>query len=166
MTLYVPFDEFPAAARRFSDEKRIYVQAVEGGSLLTLAHPVSDRVLAANTPLSAEKVRAALEPEGFEVLQGCWGPDPSVAPGSVSLSEAFIGAVAYESSDNRPGVWIDAFPSQPTQVQVIQAMFNEFVRTGEAPEIPFEEFVRLAKPTTAVVTPVEIAHYLESKTQS
>jgi hypothetical protein len=163
MTLYVSFEEFPATARRFSEERRAYLQALEGGVLITLAHPSEDRILAANTGLPLPKVRHVLEDAGFLVNLGCWGPDPDVSPKSLHVSEAYVGAVAYESSDHRPGVWVDAFPSVPTQVTVIHSMFEEFLQTGEAPEMSFEEFVRQAKPTAVVVSPREIAHFIEGK---
>jgi len=35
------------------------------------------------------------------------------------------------ATPERPGIWIDAFPEAPSQMQVLRNMYEEFTETGE-----------------------------------
>jgi hypothetical protein len=74
-----------------------------------------------------------------------------------------VAAVSYASGTNQPGVWVDAFEGPPTTVQVLRSVYEEFRKNGEMPEVSFEEFVRIANPNVAIVTPPELAAYLQAK---
>ena len=161
MTLRVPYSDFAATATRF-EAKEAYILTKRGATAVTSVMKSSGRILFARTDDSLEAVREELTKQGLLVFDGAWSidpPDEEVA----GATEKYIAAVSYVSSETMPGIWIDAYPWQPTQVQVLRALYDEFRSTGECPEIPFEEFIRLSVPNVAIVGPLEIDGFLESK---
>ena len=109
------------------------------------------------------EVKSRLEKDGFKVHEGSWTLDGEPPANVRDLAAVHFAAVSYLSAADQPGVWIDAFPSQPSQVQVMKTLYEEFRSTGEMPEVSFEEFVRIAKPNVVIVTPSEIGNYLDLK---
>lgn len=97
------------------------------------------------------------------IHRGSWSQGTDLPDREISISEAYVAAIAYQSSEHKPGIWVDAFPSLPTQVQALRALFDEFRATGEIAEVSFEEFVRLANPNVVIVGPAEIHSFLTQK---
>lgn len=163
MTLHVPFDEYPETVKRLLDHSETYLELRSKGVIATAVHPKSDRLVVSATHLTLTDARKVLEGRGMTVHLGRWSleVEPELEP--LELRNAYIGAVAYVSSEERPGVWVDVFPEMPTQVLVLRALYEEFRTTGELADVSFEEFVRLGKPNVAIVSPAEIATFLEAK---
>lgn len=164
MTLRVPYSDFVAAATRF-EVREAYIIAKHGATEVSSVMKSSGRILFSRTDTPLEDVRAQLSEGGLHVFNGAWSIDPPEDEPCLA-AETFIAAVAYVSSETMPGVWVDAYPWQPTQVQVLRAMYDEFRSTGEVAEIPFEEFIRLASPNVAIVSPLEVEGFIESKTEA
>lgn len=104
-----------------------------------------------------------MEKAGFKVHDGSWTLNGEAPANAHELETMHIAAVSYLSGGDQPGVWVDAFLGQPTTIQVLRAAYDEFISNGEMGEASFEEFIRLAKPNVAVVSPAELSSYLESK---
>ena len=163
MTLQVPFSEFAASADRLAKGKEIYLCRQSGRTLLTVAH--SDFVLVAITNRTMEEVRRLLTAAKATVQEGRWAFDGELFEELEAESRAYVGAVAYATPEGRPGLWIDAFESAPTDLQVLQAMFAEMTTNGEV-EMNFETFIKVANASVAVVGPDELSHYVEQKRTS
>ena len=100
--------------------------------------------------------------KGMEVAHGGWSHN--VAGISDSLGELpYIAAIAYKSSDEMPGLWVDAFSETPTVAVAIKALYDEFRDTGEIGDISLEEFVRVANPNVTIVGPNELERFLAAK---
>jgi hypothetical protein len=163
MTLQVPFEQFAHTVKRVLSAREAYITHRGAGSLVTAAAHTGGTVVAAITPITPEAARAQLKVAGFETFEGAWSTEGALDLCGPDPSEAYVAAVAYESIDKRPGVWIDAYPDQPSQVQVLRSMYDEFRDTGELAEVSFEEFVRVASATVVIVSPAQIRGYLEAK---
>lgn len=161
MTLQVPFDEFAPSVRRLLDRQDAYVSHYRGGSLVTSACPTRGVVVAAIVRLPMDGALNALRKEGLEVFEGAWTTGAELTVDTGPAFDAYVGAVAYVSQDDKPGVWVDAYPTAPTEVQVLRAMYEEFRSTGELDDVSFEEFVRLANPNVVIVSPLEVADFTE-----
>lgn len=133
------------------------------GVVATAVHVSEDRMVASSTHLTLTDARKLLEKKGMSIHRGRWSleVEPELEP--LELKSAYIGAVAYETNEGRPGIWVDVYAEMPTQVLVLRALYEEFRSTGELVDVSFEEFVRLGKPNVAIVSPAEITKYLESK---
>lgn len=163
MTLQVPFEQFAAAAKRVLNVREAYVTRHANGSLVTSCSANSTTVVAALASTTPEETKAALAKKGLEVYDGAWSAEGLVDLGDACLSEAHIAAVAYDSSDGRPGIWIDAYESTPTPAQVLKTMYEEFRGTGETSDVSFEEFVRLANANVVLVSPSQLRGFLQEK---
>jgi hypothetical protein len=162
MTLHVPFDRFAETVNRVLEVKEAYVRSLGGSVVITACGRTGATLVRsiANVPL--EEAMAALREAGIEAFEGSWAPDEvSLEPDGVCT--AHVAAVAYQSGEDKPGLWVDAFPTAPTPVQVFRALYDEFRETGELDEISFEEFVRQANPNVVVVSPAEIQGFLTQK---
>src|SRR5579863_5202455 len=164
MTLRVPYSDFAAAATRF-EVREAYILARRGGTEVSSVMKTTGRILFSLTEMELEAVREDLTKKGLHVFDGAWSIDPPDEELNHTASEKFIAAVSYISSETTPGVWVDAYPWQPTQVQVLRALYDEFRETGEVGEIPFEEFIRLASPNVAIVSPLEIEGFVDTKVE-
>jgi len=162
MTLRVPYSDFAAAATRF-EVREAYVLAKTGVTEVSSVMKASGRILFSRTDMPLDAVREDLTKKGLHVFDGAWSIDPPEEDVRHAGEEIFVAAVAYVSSETMPGIWIDAYAWQPTEVQVLRALYDEFRETGEVAEIPFEEFIRLASPNVAIVSPHEIEGLVETK---
>ncbi len=163
MTLHVPFEQFPHAVQRLLGTKDVYLAPHGYGTLVTAADGSNGILVMCATDHSPATAKTKLHKEGLEVFEGAWrltDEPPSEPQGSC---EAFIAAVAYKSGESTPGVWVDAYSTLPTQVQVLRAMYDEFRETGELPEVSFEEFVRLSEPNVVILSPNDLQSFLDKK---
>lgn len=161
MTLQVPFDQFPKTAERILGEKLAFLAPHGRGAMVTAAK--SGTVVVAVTEEPPEDVAARLKEAGFETHDGAWIPDAPVDAEPGQYVDAYVGAVAYESSEGKPGLWLDAYEALPTEVQVLKAMFEDFRSTGQLDEVSFEEFVRLANPNVVIVSPKDLRSFVDQK---
>ena len=165
MTLQVDFEHFVAAIQRHLSTKFVYVCQHESRTLLTAADPEKAFVIVSRTRTSAEDAHATLKEAGLETAEGMWRNDVG-SYGESFDGFPFIAAVSYDSEDEMPGVWVDAYPEMPTQAMVLKALFDEFRQTGEVGEVSFEEFVRQANPNVVIVSPTEVASFLDAKSET
>jgi hypothetical protein len=165
MTLRVPFDAFPDAAKRVAGSDEAYVAGYARGSVVTSANPSKSVVVTAlskdDPAATMEKVRA----HGMKPFEGSWSEDDLLQLEADPMSQATIGAVSYTTSESIPGLWLDAFPEQPTHVQVLKNMYDELRETGELGPVNFEEFVRLSSPNVVVVTPEQLRGFLAANVE-
>jgi hypothetical protein len=165
MTLRVPYADFADAAKRFHISEA-YVCAHAGATEVTGMMKESGRILFARTDTALDAVNDELSHAGLKVFDGVWSAETPELEEKGVVGETFIAAVAYHSEDAMPGVWIDAYPFQPSPVQVLRALYDEFRDTGELVEVPFEEFVRLGTPNVVIAGPKEIEGYAVAKIDS
>lgn len=162
MTLHVEFDAFADEARRHFKEPVAYVSRIENRTHVSAADPATGMVVSASSGLSLGEAKSQLASQGLDVRHGAWSPGSSGQGDSLG-DLPYVAAIAYRSGDEMPGVWVDAFADPPTSAVAIKSLYDEFTRTGEIGEMSLEEFVRLANPNVAIVTPGELERYLCEK---
>lgn len=159
-SLRVEFDQLAAEARTRAPGEAIYLEPSGPQLIVSVAGP--DLVLWAITQLSHEECRSRLEAEGLEVRAGCWISDAE-ALAMERWARPWIVAVAYSSAKGRPGLWVDATAEEPTQADVLRAMYEEFRETGDVADVTMEEFIRAANPNVVILSPEEVRRYAERK---
>lgn len=163
MTLQVAFDQFGETVKRLLNLQEAYVSPRGKGTLVTSAKPDKSIVVAAVSPTAPDMTTSVLKEAGIEVFEGTWLTPEDVLATSEPEAKPYIAAVSYRSNGDKAGVWVDAFPTMPTQVAVLRSMYDEFRATGEMDDIPFEEFSTLANANVVIVSPDEIDSYLRQK---
>jgi len=163
VTLQVPFEQFAKTAERLTGAKVAFLSRHPGGTLATAAKPEARTIVASLTTLELRPAREALTKAGLEVLEGVWSFDGQVEMEANPLHSVHIAAVAYQSAEAKPGLWVDAYATLPTEVFVLRAMYEEFTSTGQMDEVAFEEFMRLANPNVVILTPAELSGFLKQK---
>ena len=162
MTLNVPFDHFSKTVDRVLGTKDAYIQPVAKGCLIT-AGGEKGYVVASHSKYSKVTVKTKLEQCGMTAFDGFWTLNGASEIPENGGADAYLAAVAYKTGEPSPGVWVNAFATCPTQVQVLRALYDEFRETGEIGDVSFEEFVRLSEPNVVIVTPNEVQSFLEKK---
>ncbi|MBV6458489.1 MAG: hypothetical protein HONBIEJF_01617 [Fimbriimonadaceae bacterium] len=162
MTLQVPFRNFISAVSRHLERPLVYLHRDGATTTVSAADPGRGVVVTSTTDESLSKIKERLDHEGFSVSDGQW-TEGHALQSEEERQETYIGAVAYRTRDESPGLWLDAFPSEPTPAIVLQAIYSEFETHGEMGEVSFEEFLRLAKPTVVIVSPEQVAAFLRQR---
>jgi hypothetical protein len=162
MTLHVDFEHFAETAKRHLTSPFAYVSRLENRTHVTAADPATNLIISASSKLGLEEAKESLAASGIQIGTGGWSESSHGT--SDSLGELpYIGVVAYKSSDEMPGVWVDAFPDPPTPATVLKAIYDEFRETGEVGDMSFEEFVRLANPNVIIASPTDLERFLSDK---
>ena len=163
MTLHVPFDQFPKTVLRLLETKDVFVTSHGHGALATAADGQKGILIVCHTDHAPSTAKSKLTNAGLEPFDGVWKLTDELPSEQEDFIEAYVAAVAYKSAETMPGVWVDAYKTTPTQVQVLRAMYEEFRATGELPDVSFEEFVRLSEPNVVIVSPTEIQGFVDKK---
>lgn len=162
MNLHVDFDRFAEEARRHVKNPVAYIGRLENRTHVTAADPAAGVLVSTLANLSIEDAKNALTSKGLEVVHGSWSQGAAVDADLIG-ELPYIAAVAYRSSDEMPGLWVDAYPEAPSSAMAIKALYDEFRDNGEIGELTLEEFVRLASPNVAIVSPADLERYMSAK---
>src|SRR5262245_42341172 len=145
MVLKVRIERFAEEIKARLGVSECYVAPMGSGSLATAGNPEKKLILAADSPHPAERLIKQLSRDGITANEGHWALTVEDLI-EVQPCSAYIGAVSYKSKEAKPGLWVDAFPDDPSPADVLLALYNEFKSTGEITDITFEEFSQLAHP--------------------
>ncbi len=159
MVLQVEFEGFSAAVREYIGLTRAYVAVSHGQTLVSAAKPKEGLVVQAYTSLSVQEAREKLAQEGLPMADGVW-LDPAGPSDQTEALTAWVAAVSYQSAERKPGLWLDAFPDPPSTSDVLTALYDEFVETGELQDMSLEQFIRIATPNVVILSPEDQARYL------
>ncbi|CAN5393108.1 hypothetical protein BH11ARM1_BH11ARM1_07830 [soil metagenome] len=161
MVLQVAWVDFADTVKRLVGENAdAYICPHNGVTLATSSKVGDEVVVAALSTQNVEHSSAELQAAGINVYPGRWAADLELEQEGIDMAETYVAGVAYKRESGAPGLWIDAYPSAPTQMQVLKRMYDEFSRDGEMASIAFEEFVRLAEATVVVTKPDDIRRFV------
>jgi hypothetical protein len=165
VVLQVPFEQFPDAVRRTFDGLSVAYISSQGNSIMASASQAGAKsVVIATTGLALEEAREKLVEAEMEVFEGRWTAELfQEEPPSDPVGTIYIAGISYRTEQGPPGLWLDAYPSLPTQVQVLRSMYDELIETGEMAEVSFEEFVRLSDANVIVASPSDLRSYLSQR---
>ena len=163
VTLVVDYGEFADAVKRYGEAEQCVMYKRVGDSVhLTYVCPNSGVLVVSFFVGSDEEAKRDLEAAGFCVTKGTWVTEASLEHLSQVVGDAYIVGVSYETRHG-PGLWLDAFPTPPSEGTVLRAVFDEFVSEGQLGEDNFEEFLREARPQVRILAPNDIERFLEQK---
>lgn len=158
MTLTVDWAHFPAAVtRHVAVGAEVYLLAQPDGAIATAADPDRDILVTAHTRKARDAAEQDLIGAGFTVLRGRWRQegDPE------DESRLWVAAVAYRSSEEKPGLWVDGFPYAPTPADVLSRMVEEFREDGTLHPSLAARFSEFGHPNVLILGPDEISAFLE-----
>lgn len=164
VTLVVEFAQFVEAVRRFGEPEGGCVLRKVVGDVVHLTHVNASAGVQIVSLFQGgeEDVERTLSAEGLRTMRGVWVTEASLEHLARVAGEAHIAAVAYQTPDG-PGVWMDAFPTPPSEGEVLRAIFDEFVTEGLLVARDFDTFLDEAKPQVRVLGPEEIERFLKQK---
>jgi hypothetical protein len=161
--LQVPFNEFANTLERVLEGcKDVYISRHQKQTIVS-ASVAGKPVIATMFDGGMEPARTSLAALGLNVFEGRWNSDLALGEEGDDLTEIYVAGVAYRTETGPPGLWVDAYAVQPTQVQVLKAMYDEMVKTGQMAEVSFEEFVRLSDANVVVAGPNDLRSFLALK---
>ncbi|HWP31367.1 MAG TPA: hypothetical protein VNK96_06555 [Fimbriimonadales bacterium] len=165
MTLFVEFPEFLRAVKMFGGEPTaccLMLKAIRDSVHLTYADPKSGVHVSSFCVGTEDEVTAKLKAEGFETMRGMWVSEASLEHLAKLSGETYVAAVAYTTKAG-PGLWMDAYPTPPSEGTVLRTIFEEFVAEGYLGENEFERFLEEGNPTVRILGPLEIEKFLKQK---
>lgn len=154
MTLRVSLEDFAEAVHRYGGGLEVYV-AGPADALTATALNDETGVVVTTIADDLDKLRKLLSEAGLILRDGTLEqPD---------IREVHVVGVAYSSDDAAPGLWMDAFPYPPSQLEVLRTFYEELIETGELSDVPFEQFRRHLRTTVVTLTPDELSGYASKK---
>lgn len=163
MVLRVPFEEFVATVLRLMSQPEAFIESVASGTKLTAAVPLGGVLVQCVTTLPEKEVRKRLEQSDIPCLPGSWSQSLSDEGCTDAPIDIYVAAIAYTSRDARPGLWVDAFPYEPTALHALRMMYEEFRANGEIGEVTFEDFVKHSNSNVVVSNRAQLEGWARSK---
>ena len=156
MVLNVSFEHLAEEANRHGIKPWAYVAGTSNGSIVTLGDPANRMLVQSYSPLTGERLTAALVAQGLLVAHGRWLPDPLA--GEIQIQEQLCSAsVAYRSSSDKPGLWVHAYRGTPSVGDVLRDFYDEMSRESGLVGVSLEDFVAAVDPNVVIVGPDELA---------
>jgi len=162
MVFRVELDAFPDTVARLLGTKVAAVSSRDGRTIVTAGAPDKGLVVVAVTSKPAADASMTLKESGFEVMPGEWIDEAAFAIDDCDAADSWVVGIAYKSRESTPGLWMDAFPYEPTHSEALKAMYDEFVLNGEVEDVAFEEFLSLAAPNVVLLSPSDVARFARS----
>ena len=111
VTLRVPFDGFVEAVRRNLSTHDAYVHSDNARVIVSAGQGDKKIVVLSSVQMKLEEAKAKLHEGGLHVFEGLW----SVGDDLELLEMPFLGAVSYRANKEKTGVWIEAYPEEPSE---------------------------------------------------
>lgn len=159
MTLRVPYSGFADAVKRTLGVNDCYLHEVAKRTILTAGHPDKATVVISSTPQDKNTARTELHAAGLKVYDGLWSVDDD----QELLELPYVAAVSYIAEKGEAGVWVDAYATEPSQLTVTEAMYEEMANTGDLKNVSFDQFLALAKPTVIILRPDQLLEFVRLK---
>lgn len=164
VTLIVEFPEFVEVLKRFGSPtaRIVFYRRTPHQVHLTYANPERGIEVVSSFLGSVAEVSRRLTEEGYEALPGMWISEASLEYWAKMTGNLCVAGVAYHTPSG-PGLWMDAYPSPPTEAQVLRSLFEEFVAEGLVKENEFERFLVEARPQVQILSPEDVERFLANK---
>jgi hypothetical protein len=155
MTLRVPFEGFARAVQSVLELKEVFLHETPRGVILTAGK--ENVVVVTRLAKSKAEVAHLLHEQGLKVWDGLWSVDDD----QELLHLPFVAAVSYRATSKSTGVWVNAFANEPTELDVLSQVYDEFRRTEAIPEMSLEQFSELAQVTIQIISPGQLEGFME-----
>lgn len=164
MVLSIAFDQFTLVGQKLQICPSVCVRPYGSGSIVTGANPTTGVIISSIVRFPVDEAKQRLQADRWETLDGQWSTE-AVELQEQTTAELTVGAVAYNSRDTKPGLWVDAFTEPQNQTQVLRAMYDELTANGELGDVSFEEFIRLANPNVVILSPSDLTRFALQRSQ-
>lgn len=154
MTLRVSLEDFAEAVHRYGGGLEVYVAGPADALTVTALNDESGVVITTIAD-DLDSLRKLLHDAGLELRDG--------ALEESEVMEVYVVGVAYTSKETTPGLWMDAFPYPPSQLEVLRAFYDELIETGELNEVPFEQFRRHINTNMVTLSPNDLSGFASRK---
>lgn len=160
MVLEVSFEDFAQELASRNLERIAYMAPTRSGSQLTAGNPSTELILYCRTSLDEPKIEAELAKGGIEIRRGAWIGEEAIAINS-NFFDCHVVGVAYRSDSRNPGLWMEAFDNEPTQLDVLRQFYREFQLAGFGADLDMDSFIRAVEPTVVILGPDTIRSYAQ-----
>lgn len=156
MTLRVPYEGFVAAVERHLTSRDVYVHGLAGRVVMTAGDPKYSMSVVSSCRKSLEDVRREIHAAGLHTHDGLWSVDDD----EEILGLPYVAAISYRASKNQTGVWVDAYATEPSEAEVVQAFFDEMATEQGLPEMSLTDFVTNSQLKVSIVTPLDLERFM------
>lgn len=160
MVLEVSFEDFAQELVARDLERIAYMAPTRSGSQLTAGNPATELILYCRTSLEEAKIESELATLGIEIRRGAWIGEEAIAIHN-NFFDCHVVGVAYRSESRNPGLWMEAFDNEPTQLDVLRQFHREFQLAGYGAEMEMDAFLRAVEPTVVILSPDTIRSYAQ-----
>jgi hypothetical protein len=165
MVLQVSIESFTEELKQHLQTNEVYLDSGPEGTVVTASQESCGFVLYASTDAAPEQVHTMLKENGLSVHQGRWH-DVAIPEDQLHIPPYSIAAVAYHSAEEKPGLWVNVYSTEPAPIEVLHHLYEEFLATGEMSKIEFEDFIRITKPNVVLLSPQQIESFLRRQKSS
>ena len=162
MLLEVPYDHFAQEITRRLGLNEAFAVETLRGVFLTAAEPNKNLIVCSFAQEPLEQVKTRLGTSEIKVSLGEWCTELPHKDHKFD-SEFYISVVAYHSSEQKPGIWVDASTSEPQTNEILNNFYSELSVSGEIPDIGLEAFIHKTRPNVLVLHSNSIQSFLEKE---
>lgn len=116
----------------------------------------ADRGLVLETTDVTQSQIEQWEDEGYQIIAADWSTGGAGPDSMESATAVYVAAVAYQSSERKPGLWMDAFAEAPSTGDVLSALYEEFRENGDIGDLSLEAFLKIARPNVVIMSPDQL----------
>lgn len=92
--------------------------------------------------------------------RGAWIGEEAIAI-HANFFDCHVAGVAYRSDSRNPGLWMEAFDNEPTQLDVLRQFYREFQEAGFGENLDLDSFMRAVDPTVVILSPESIRTFAQ-----
>jgi hypothetical protein len=157
MQLLTDWDGFKTELQnRWPNGATVYLSRQGEFTTATATDPEQTFIFRCQHQIPLEQAKQDLESVGHACRNGRWTTESE----SASLDELYIAAVAYQSDQKEPGLWIDVYTQAPTPSQVLANLLAEFNADGTLDHADNDSFSKIAFPNIVILSPQNIQSFL------
>lgn len=164
MVLHVEFSHLSEEAKRHGLKPWVYLHTIGAKVIATLADPSSHMIVQSETRTTMEEAKAQAAEQGLLVHEGRWTADPM--SGEINVQEQiWVAAVAYKSTEEKPGLWVQGYRGNPSAGDVLKDFFEEMAGEADLTGVSLDDFSQAVNPNIVVLGPNELAAFADAADQ-
>lgn len=164
MVLHVDFSHLIEEAKRHGLKPWVYLHTIGSKVVATVADPSSHMIVQSEARITIDEAKASAAEQGLLVHEGRWTPDPM--SGEINVQEQiWVAAVAYKSTEERPGLWVHGYRGNPSAGDVLKDFFDEMSGETDLAGVSLDDFSEAVNPNIIVLGPNELAAFADASDQ-
>jgi hypothetical protein len=155
MNLRVPYSDFVRELRQRLPLAEVYLERSGMAVILTAGDVAAGFTLLSLAPVPLSEVQEMLTSEGLSFRPGRW-----FVPDGATQILPHVVAISYRSGEDKPGLWVEAYPYKPTPGHALGRLFDELTSDGYLENSSLDDFIRLAEPNVVILDPEELSTFM------